>query len=381
MCTNNSILLLVVILLITLVVLRYWRSWRDLDSLIQDLDGKHTGMFTGTFPYEGQTFTLHYNPGSRGSPSELEVYGEGDFFAHMEIRRKEWGGYLVQDTGLGRRIQLNDPSFNELYFECDEPAFVDEFMNAPEVGATVKEILQTFTSIEIDGRRCSVSKTPCHNLSDFDRSNIQNAAHQILLFMQRIPRPVGGNSSATPLTDNILKFSNIFVPVSFILLFGGVFISSMVLNFAFEPVSKSETFWSSLWVGLLAATVFAIYVLHRLKGYMASLRAFFVFVLAGGVGLILLVWGGTVYLNGELDTSLACPHDVVVINKSVTEIKSGYAYNITVSSWKRDLPSYEFTVPYTVYNQLKPFDHCVITTKSGFFGFEWVVSRNCDVVQ
>jgi hypothetical protein len=225
-----------------------------------------------------------------------------------------------------------------------------------------------------------VSKTPCHNLSDFGRSDIQNAAHQILLLMQHIPRPVGGNSSATPLTDNFKKFSNILTLVSFVLCPVGCFIILTVLA-AFEPVSKSETFWSSLWVGLLAAIVFAIYALHRLKGHMAPLQVFFILILVNGVGLILLVWSGTVYLNGELDTSLACPHDVVVINKSVTETKHGYAYNITVSSWNRDLSNYEFTVPYTVYNQLKPSDHCVITTKSGFLGFEWVVSRNCNVVQ
>jgi hypothetical protein len=198
--------------------------------------------------------------------------------------------------------------------------------------------------------------------------------------MQHIPRPVGGNSSATPLTDNFKKFLNILTLVSFVLFPGGCMVIGAVLA-AFEPISKSETFWSSLWVGLLAAIVFAIYALHKLKGHMAPLGVFLTLTLANGIGLILLVWSGTVYLNGELDTSLACSHDVVVINKSVTEIKSGYAYDITVSSWNRDLPNYKFGVPYTVYNQLKPSDHCVITTKSGFFGFEWVVLRNCNVVQ
>ncbi len=95
------------------------------------------------------------------------------------------------------------------------------------------------------------------------------------------------------------------------------------------------------------------------------------------IGLILSGWGGAALLNGMMDISERKTHECTLMDKWVTHSKNSTTYHVRVTSWDPKFPSYQFSVPYGLYNQLENGDPCQVVSRAGYLRYEWVVSHGC----
>lgn len=123
-----------------------------------------------------------------------------------------------------------------------------------------------------------------------------------------------------------------------------------------------------------AVWILALPILARiLRGYHDSLRAlgwaslicFFIHV----GGLMIAVKSG----NALLDNSVAVKHSTTILRKRLSGGKVTTRY-ITVPSWRPGEKELEIEVDRSLYASRFPGSPIVITTKSGAFGWEWIVS-------
>jgi hypothetical protein len=377
MCPGTLVFFLVFGAILIICVGQFWKFSSSVDQSLGGLGGQRTGMYSGTFNCEGRSANFYYYPGSKNRSSELKIFVDGPFSANCVIRREGGADAFAKDIGLNREIQLNDPAWDaRLYFECDDQAFVQEFMRSADAKEAVKGLLADFNSFEISGSRCAVVKRPCSQLSSVDTGVMSAAAAQLVKLSTYIPASYGGSVSATPQTDEFKSSQNLFTGFSV-----GFFIVGILLSLwgtsSFEPLQGGRVFFVSLWFSLPLSALFLAYACHELAGHSTSARAFFGSAVFAIIGLVLSGWGGAVVLNGSLDSSLRESHRTAVYSKRITHHKSSTYYKVTVEGWGPGSSGYEFTVsPYT-YDQINPGDPCEVTTRQGAFGFQWVVAHDC----
>jgi hypothetical protein len=219
-------------------------------------------------------------------------------------------------------------------------------------------------------------KTPCDDLAIMSSNEITAAALGLDQLASQLPPAVGGERSATPVTDECRRLEQFSITVA-----AGTVVAGVVLMIwglaAFDPVMKGRLFGSSLYVSLPLAGLAGYYLFNQLKGLSTSARSFMTAALLSVIGLVLCIWGGGMVLNGLLDISQGQAHKCVVINKRVTHSKNSTSYYVRTSSWDEKFPTYEFSVSPAQYDQLSGGDPCLVTTRAGYLGFEWVVSHAC----
>ena len=346
-------------------------------ALLKGGSGSLSWLNNGILDVEGQKVTFVYRSASKNSPSRLHASLTGNFFAHALFRTESQADRLAKGIGLCQEIQLFDPAFDTaVYVECDDQAFISNLLNAAQAKDHLKNILKTFTSLEINGAACSMVKTPCDAAWGAYDQEMTAAAASMVALTAHMPSPEPGQSSATPLTDANRSLTAWFIGAAFVFVVGGIV--SIIWGFlSFPPVAPGKIFILSLKVSVLVAGLFVFYAFHALKGTSIALRAFTVTAFAGGIGLLLLGWGGMILVNGSQDVSEKALHHVRIIGKYITHSKNSTSYHLTTTAWDPDFADYRFTVSSWDYDRINMNDPCVITTKSGLLKFEWVVSHVC----
>jgi hypothetical protein len=141
------------------------------------------------------------------------------------------------------------------------------------------------------------------------------------------------------------------------------------------PVEKERMAMISIGIGLLLTALFSSLIIVLLRSYATTLRAIVPTLVIGSAGLFLCTWVGLPYFNFALDRSGVSTHEIRFVLKQ--EIMGQRPlFLAVVPSWKDKKKVITFPVTRQEYDQLTG-GPCRITTRSGYFGFEWIVSFKC----
>ena len=388
MCPGNFFFFFIFLPILAVVavisVMQYFSSRSFQVKFVQDHGGRiRTPWLNNRWvtDIDGQEVDFAYIPRSKNTPSRLEVSVKGGFFAHVLFRRENDTDRFAKGIGLNQEIQVFDLPFDDaVYVECEDRDFITRLLAGSEVKNYIQDILRTMASLEINGNRCVMKQTPCDELMSVNTDELMAVARSMVVFSQRIPLPGPGEVSSTPVTEECRRWTGFFTGFSVALSVAG-FISIMWGLLAFEPLMPGKLFVSSLYVALPLASMALFYMFQQFKGLSVALPLFRLSAIFTVTGAVLLCWGGGMVLNGSQDVSKPALHEVQVIDKYITHSKNGTAYHIRVDAWDVRSPYYRFTVPSAEYDRIRPGTPCTVTTKTGLFGFEWILSHVCHPVR
>ena len=377
MCPTTLILYFGIAAVFAVIAWSFWKHASSINDALQGCGGRRTNMNGGVLDVNGRQVVFYYQASSRNSPSLLRLTLTGNFFAHAVFHAETPGDRIAKNIGLNQEIQLNDPLFDSaVYIECEDRLFIDQLLGSSDARELMVNLLRDFSRLEIDGCRCMLVKTPCDNLPSMSSNAITAAALGMDQLASRLPPVSGAESSATPATDECRRMEKFSIVTALLTAAAGAVLMIWGLS-VFEPVMPGRLFVSSLYVSLPIAGLVGYYLFNQLKGLSTSARSFMTTFLLATAGFILCGWGGGMVLNGLMDISMVQAHQCVVTNKWVSHSKNSTTYHVQTSSWSAQFSSYQFSVSYSKYDQLAYGDPCLITTRSGYLGFEWVAAHIC----
>jgi hypothetical protein len=121
--------------------------------------------------------------------------------------------------------------------------------------------------------------------------------------------------------------------------------------------------------------LFTWFFIKLLRGRSSSHRELITVFLISLIAFPLAGFGYSGFLNGALDDTPPVIHQVPVINKYYSRSKNNYSYYAIVESWRETENTEKLSISKSFYNFLQPGSSMItITTKSGKFGFEWIVN-------
>ncbi|MBF0331531.1 MAG: hypothetical protein HQL17_06305 [Candidatus Omnitrophica bacterium] len=339
--------------------------------------GNVLGFNDGIIDADGKSVQLQYHAGSKNNPSRLQLSWTGDFFANALLRHETAADRFGKNIGLNDEAQTYDPSFDsEVYIECEDQDFVRQCLISKDVKDQLKTLLQDFTTLEIKGSQCCLVKTPCPNVNIFTQDRLTAAAKTLVLFAAGIPRPQPGQTSSTPVTDQVRASSGFLSGAGVLTIIVGIGLLIWGLV-GFAPIYPGKILVLALKLSLPLFLIFMFYVYSQVKGFSNALTVLTGAFFSSLIGLPLLLWGGLTVVNGAQDVSAPTKHATSVVSKYISHSKNSTSYNITVSGWDDNRSTYSFTVPSYEYNRINFADPCVITTRDGLFSFTWVSARKC----
>ncbi len=363
MCYLN----ILIFILLAWLAYAYGRVWNNWNNLVLSLGAEKSGLTSAKLMLEGKEFYINYIFNSEYQSSQLQVYTKVDFQGHLIIRRRN------QLDNVGKIIGLKE-DFNEGYFcECDDSLFLEKFLKAPEAKKAVLNLLVFTEKIEITKSKITITKTPIE-LVEINKSDLIDLFKSLIILVQFFPASTY-TQSLTPETDRFIKTKKIFESLTLILACVGIIVAFIALDF-YQPISRWEVFWSSLWLGVIGTIIFAFIYIKNFSGHAYSFKLVIVNILLASVGFIALSLSLITGLNSLLDSSESRVQTVKIINKRIADDGINY-YFMRVTSEEHDLKDYEFQVSEKVYDTLHIDQKCLITTRQGFFRIQWVASYSC----
>ncbi len=335
------------------------------------------GLGRGVIDVNGREVVFSHTPARKNTPSELRFTLRGDFCAQACFRRETMADGIVRNIGINQEIQLNDPLVDsQLYIECEDKEFIHQFLNAADVKKILIDLFLDFSSLEIMDNCCVLIKTPCESPDRLPADVASAAAAKLVFLSNQIPLPRPGAGSATPVTREVRHLGALVVGIGTGVVILGIILTIYGLNIC-EPVDQMHVFLTALKFSLFSFVLYAGYVFMLLKGHSGSLKVLLQAFVIGFLGLLALSWGGIATINGGGDISLPQKHTVSVIEKNYSRSKNSVRYYVNVSPWRPGMSDYQFTIDLNLYNRINSGDPCMIRTRKGALGFEWVVSREC----
>ncbi len=324
----------------------------------------------------GRQVAFTYKAGGNDNSSILKLSFTGNFNARAVFRTESKSDKLGKDYGLNQEIQLNDPAFDQaVYMECDDSSFISGLLASPEAKSKLKGLLERFTSLELQGNRCILTKIPCDDFSEIGTADMVEASRAMLALTDRIMPAAPGQGTLTPLTESRRRTELVFTAGGIALLLCGALVAFWGSE-SFEPVLKWQMLKASLYAALAFEIVFLSYIYLRVKGTSTGLRAFGKSLAFGGLGIVLWCWGWFMVLNGSQDISAAARYEVKVLLKHASSGK-GSNFTIGLSAWPGASEVYKFNVRRKEFELVEIGDSCFVTVKKGFFGFDWIDGKVC----
>jgi hypothetical protein len=214
--------------------------------------------------------------------------------------------------------------------------------------------------------------SPCEPLSKVSNEWILNACRQVLSFTPAVPRVV---LNPNPALVEFKQWKIVSGCIGFAVLALGIW-SCMWAMIAYRVVASMKLWLVSGGVVFPVLGCIGYFFFQKLKGFSTSARAFLTFLIPFAIGLVLLGRFGSAVFNGYFDTSVVQQFDQPVIDKYITQHKSSRYYHIVVSAWNAQSVGWNFEVSDSIYDRTQiGKTRCRILTKSGCFGYEWVVSE------
>ena len=333
---------------------------------------------TWTADIDGHQVRFVYTPRGKNTPPRLDISLSDNFFAHAVFRKETKADRFAKDIGFNEEVQLFDMTFDSsVYVECEDRDFVSHLLAGTEAKKFLQDILRTMTSLQINGNRCSMTKTPCEELTRVNTDELIATARILVAFAQKIPLPGPGARSATPVTDECRRRIGVFTGVAGALSAAGLGLMIWGLT-AFPLLMPGKFFVASLYVAAPVAALAVFFMFHQFKGLSVALRSFAPAAAFSVIGAVLVCWGGGMVLNGVQDVSPKISHRVHVMDKYITRSKDSTSYHLRVDAWDRMFPYYSFKVSRQAYARIRTGDVCTVETKAGLLRFTWVVSHVCE---
>jgi hypothetical protein len=326
---------------------------------------------------DGRRVVFSYTVGFQRCPSRYELTFTGSFFAHAKFRTETSMDGLLKDVGLNKEIQLNDPEFDRMvYIECEDKEFIARFLGSDEAKAHLRRILSIVTTFQIKGNQCVLVKDQYDGAAGASMEEIRTAAKSMIALVEKIPSWVNASEVATPLTGQLTRR---------LLFLSGVAVTTLVCGLGsvlfatsfFQPLLVGAMVRGSLFISAPLIIIFLWFVFVRVRNSSVASRLLWVAGLFGSVGIVLVCWGGMMTFNAILDTSDKVAHEVRVVSKFVNIKKVSDSHYVVVPAWFENGTMYALERSHSEYERLMPGAKCVITTRSGFLKYEWIVNAVC----
>lgn len=78
--------------------------------------------------------------------------------------------------------------------------------------------------------------------------------------------------------------------------------------------------------------------------------------------------------NGLLDVSPPVAHPTCVLRKYTTRSKNSTSYHLEIQSWRAGEPFIHLRVSSNLYNRASPGSPITLTTRAGYWHWEWIHS-------
>ena len=181
-----------------------------------------------------------------------------------------------------------------------------------------------------------------------------------------------------PLDKRKKAFSDIVGCLSFVLFAIALFISYRANPY--PPVQRSGSFFQApsllfcvclIWVTLFVVPL-NIWIQKRtgVSGHGFTLAVY----LALGIPVLLGLSRLGLYINGALDKSNPQSFSTVVINKKGLTSKGSTSWYLDVRDWRNPPGKVRLSATKSQYDTLAIGSALPVVTKSGFLGYEWLIS-------
>jgi hypothetical protein len=370
----NYFLALLPVLLISTVIIVFlilYSFFNPLKKMVQSLGGQVNKKGEGVFSVGDKSVSIKYIPGSRNRSPEFRISTAGLFGADVVIRRETKLDTFYMKIGLNREVPVFDQELaDKFYFECDVPEFVEQLFANPDMKPLMLDVMGTFDFIEITRNGCTLRKYPCGVVENISKDFITESAGKLLKFVSFIPQ-----TFINPHPE--LAAFKVWRAVLYVIGTAAIFSAFVFLIWAsasFRVVDDPKA-WSLALAWFCAIFFAGMYLAFQIiKGFSTSARVFIYFLITFGIGSLLgLRYGGAVY-NGIYDRSPLKKFEQVIVNKYTTTGKHSTYYHVDVSPWREGMKNWSFQVSRRTFDQVKVNQTlCLVTTKAGRLGFEWVV--------
>ncbi|MDH5637420.1 MAG: hypothetical protein OEZ04_02905 [Nitrospinota bacterium] len=147
----------------------------------------------------------------------------------------------------------------------------------------------------------------------------------------------------------------------------------------YPPLDGLRMLRMALFYGGSVAAVYIVFGLYLLRRKGSGTKAMVTFFVISLCGVPAATFGSVITANGALDTAPPNVLGAIVMDKQIDNHSGaallGATHAIYVRSWRATGQRERLVVEKDVYETVTPFaDTMIVTTKSGWFGFEWVVS-------
>lgn len=326
---------------------------------------------------DGRPVKFSYSKGIiRGQRPTLKLEYTGHFKARALFRAETGKDRFGKKMGLNLEVQTGDPDFDAaVYMECEDAPFITALLAAPGMKERIKELLADFTSIEFTGGTCLLTKVAQEDIA-YTQSGLTSAAAEIVALSDAVTI-LGAGRDLTPLTNTRRRTEAVLTWVGGALLATGLFLVMLGLS-NYEPLAPWEIFKRSLPAGLLFGGASVYYAYSRVRGSSTAYRTFGLSALYGGAGLFLYCWGAFMVINGATDYSAPAERQLIILTKESTGGNKNHNYSFGLAPSRSANPVYKFNVRRPEFDLLEEGDSCVLATRKGFLGYEWVAGKVCN---
>jgi hypothetical protein len=338
---------------------------------IKELGGKINRKGEGVFTVDGQTVAVQYFSGEGGPWFKISV--SGTFGSQLTIRPETSRDKFYKKIGLNKEMQISDAEIDkDLFFECDTPEFAKQLFLSAQVKPLILKIFSYFNSIEITRDKCTIKRFPCEKLNKINNEIITDSARKLLNFVSFIPRSVSSYHS------EVFSFKSWRAILYFIgyglLVCGGI--CTLWANISFRVVDAMRLWLLSISINIAIFVAALCFAFQKIKGFSTSSKVLIHFLFSFGIGIVLLGRYGFAVTNGILDMTPAQKFEQVLINKYTETGDNSTTYHAVVAPWRPARSGWKFTVSQGEYGRIRVGKtYYAIITKSGRFGFEWVLSE------
>lgn len=333
---------------------------------------------TGEAVYEGIPFQYKHFRGTDKAPPYFSITIPCNAAGSFKVTNETTFDRFFKRLGVCVEMTTHDPAFDDrFYITTDTVPFTRAVLERREHRLSIIEAFNLgFNHFKHDGKKMVLTWNRFPRRTSMEKSVMEKAVEHLVPLYHNLP----GTSGIARYDDQEStnwKFKRLLAfGVSILSAVTGLVAMIAGLS-SYEPLDVGKMFLSSLAISLPLLVVFTWLSIHLLKGRSSSHRELLAVFFIALIGFPLAVFGYKIYFNGAWDQGMARNHETPVVRKFYTKNKNSYSYYIRVNSWRdtESLTTEKIKVSKRFYRSVQPGETVVdITTKPGYFGYEWIVS-------
>ena len=362
-------------------IVRQLGAWAgQYGAQLQEQKGKEGKIFSFSNDRAGLSFSCEYSARYERSfaPPQLTISVPCPLPAELEVHPEKIIDRLSKKIGLDREVQTRVDYFDwKYYFQTDATEFYQGLFSRREVRCLISELIGMASARRLlfkDGRIQLVFSpvTPWM----LGRLKFGRIADRLADLAASVAAQIGGNMEA--ISDSCQAASNAINKKQDIPKFLFAFISAGLGVLVFfsghaRVYSIGDGFVGTMLMiaGVLTAIMFLIGY-FAFRGTSHSRKLLLGLLLTYLSANILLAWGGTLYLNCQLDRSRPEFLEAMVVGKESRfgkDLRNHYSLVIMADGreWEK------LSVPKSMYDRTKIKDRLRLARQAGRLGIPWII--------